>query len=129
MPAGPARGDSGTCCRQGGPRGGGPPRPPGGAARGGAGARGPPPPANPIGSGADAAADPLLACILTGLGITSLSAAAPAVSPVGATLATIPLETCRHAAQAVLATTDPSEARAVARTALGLDSSQPAEIE
>ncbi|WP_228808877.1 putative PEP-binding protein [Nocardia otitidiscaviarum] len=77
--------------------------------------------AKPIGVCGEAAADPLLACILTGLGITSLSAAAPAISPVGATLATVPLETCRHAAQSVLATNDPSEARAVARTALGLE--------
>ena len=67
----------------------------------------------------EAAADPLLACVLTGLGVTSLSAAASAVTPVGAKLATVSLQQCRDAAEAVLATAGPAEARAVAQAVLG----------
>ncbi|MFC9998932.1 putative PEP-binding protein [Nocardia sp. NPDC127526] len=74
----------------------------------------------PVGVCGEAAADPLLACVLTGLGVTSLSAAAPAVAAVGATLAAVTFEDCRRAAEAVLGTADPAAARAAARTALGL---------
>ena len=42
----------------------------------------------PVGVCGEAAADPLLACALVGMGITSLSMAAAAVRPVGAQLAT-----------------------------------------
>ena len=42
----------------------------------------------PVGVCGEAAADPLLACALVGMGITSLSMASAAVSPVGARLAT-----------------------------------------
>ena len=41
----------------------------------------------PVGVCGEAAADPLLACVLVGMGITSLSMAAAAVRPVGARLA------------------------------------------
>ncbi|MCH9721889.1 MAG: phosphoenolpyruvate--protein phosphotransferase [Actinomycetia bacterium] len=73
----------------------------------------------PVGVCGEAAADPLLACVLTGLGVTSLSAAASAVTPVGAKLASVSLRQCRDAAEAVLATAGPAEARAVARAVLG----------
>ena len=73
----------------------------------------------PVGVCGEAAADPLLACVLTGLGVTSLSAAAQAVTPVGAKLATVSLQQCRDAAEAVLATAGPAEARAVAQAVLG----------
>ena len=43
----------------------------------------------PVGVCGEAAADPLLACALVGMGITSLSMAAAAVRPVGARLATV----------------------------------------
>ncbi len=73
----------------------------------------------PVGVCGEAAADPLLACVLVGLGITSLSSAATAVPSVGAKLATVTFEECRRAAQAVLGTTDPVTARAVAGSILG----------
>ncbi|AOW92449.1 phosphoenolpyruvate--protein phosphotransferase [Rhodococcus sp. WMMA185] len=68
----------------------------------------------PVGICGEAAADPLLACVLVGLGATSLSCAAAAVPGVGAKLGTVTLDTCRRAAEAVLATSDPVEARAAA---------------
>ena len=73
----------------------------------------------PVGVCGEAAADPLLACVLTGLGITSLSAAAPAVTPVGAKIASVSMQQCRDAAEAVLATAGPVEARAAAAAVLG----------
>ena len=73
----------------------------------------------PVGVCGEAAADPLLACVLIGLGVSSLSAAASAVTPVGAKLATVTLQQCRDAAEAVLATAGPAEAREAARAILG----------
>jgi len=72
----------------------------------------------PVGVCGEAAADPLLACVLAGFGVTSLSAASSAVAAVGATLASVTLDACRSAAAAVLATTDPDQARAAARAVL-----------
>ena len=66
----------------------------------------------PVGVCGEAAADPLLACVLTGLGVTSLSAAAAAVQGVGAKLAQVTLQQCRDAAEAVLATASPRPRRA-----------------
>ncbi|OKH74800.1 hypothetical protein EB74_03760, partial [Mycobacterium sp. SWH-M5] len=68
----------------------------------------------PVGVCGEAAADPLLACVLVGLGVTSLSAAAAAIPAVGAKLATVTEQQCRDAAEAVLATPGPGEARAAA---------------
>ena len=73
----------------------------------------------PVGVCGEAAADPLLACVLTGLGVTSLSAAASAVTPVGAKLASVTLQQCRDAAEAVLETAGPAEARTAAMDVLG----------
>ncbi len=73
----------------------------------------------PVGVCGEAAADPLLACVLTGLGISSLSAAASAVTPVGAKLATVTLEQCRDAAAAALTACGPQEARDAASAVLG----------
>lgn len=73
----------------------------------------------PVGVCGEAAADPLLACILVGLGISSLSAAASAVTPVGAKLASVSLAQCRDAAEAVLGTASPAQARAAAHDVLG----------
>jgi phosphotransferase system enzyme I (PtsI) len=73
----------------------------------------------PVGVCGEAAADPLLACVLIGLGVTSLSAAASAVTPVGAKLSTVTLQQCKDAAEAVLATAGPAEARAAAQSVLG----------
>ncbi|SFJ53662.1 phosphoenolpyruvate--protein phosphotransferase [Amycolatopsis sacchari] len=69
----------------------------------------------PAGVCGEAAADPLLARVLTGLGVTSLSMNAPAVRAVGASLAAVTLAQCEALAEAVLATGDAKAARAVAR--------------
>jgi len=73
----------------------------------------------PVGVCGEAAADPLLACVLTGLGVTSLSAAAAAVQGVGAKLSQVTLQQCREAADAVLGTASAAEARAAALAVLG----------
>jgi len=72
----------------------------------------------PVGVCGEAAADPLLACVLVGLGVTSLSCAASAVPGVGARLATVDLATCRRAAEAALAQDDPAAARSAVREVL-----------
>ncbi|RYJ06418.1 MAG: phosphoenolpyruvate--protein phosphotransferase, partial [Actinomycetales bacterium] len=72
----------------------------------------------PVGVCGEAAADPLLACVLVGLGITSLSCAAPAVRGVGAQLATVSLEQCRRAATAALEADSPTDARDAVRAVL-----------
>ncbi|HWJ66332.1 MAG TPA: phosphoenolpyruvate--protein phosphotransferase [Nocardioides sp.] len=75
--------------------------------------------AKPVGVCGEAAADPLLACVLVGLGITSLSMASAAVRPVGARLASVTVEQCRDMASAALAAASPSAAREAARAVLG----------
>jgi phosphotransferase system enzyme I (PtsI) len=72
----------------------------------------------PVGVCGEAAADPLLACVLVGLGITSLSCAASAVAGVGSKLGAVTLAECQRAAEAALAAPDPHAARAVAREVL-----------
>ena len=72
----------------------------------------------PVGVCGEAAADPLLACVLVGLGVTSLSCAASSVPGVGAKLATVDLATCQRAAELALAAADPQEARAAVREVL-----------
>ncbi|HEY0125805.1 MAG TPA: putative PEP-binding protein [Blastococcus sp.] len=72
----------------------------------------------PVGVCGEAAADPLLGCVLVGLGVTSLSCATSAVARVGARLATVDLDACERAASAALATDDPQAARAAARSVL-----------
>lgn len=74
----------------------------------------------PIGVCGEAAADPLLAAVLVGLGITSLSAASPALPPVGALLAAVTLDQCQAAAAAALAAVDPGAARGAARAILAV---------
>jgi phosphotransferase system enzyme I (PtsI) len=73
----------------------------------------------PVGVCGEAAADPLLACVLVGLGVTSLSAASAAVQGVGAKLAQVSLQQCRAAAEAVLAAGSAVDARAEALAVLG----------
>lgn len=72
----------------------------------------------PVGVCGEAAADPVLACVLAGLGVTSLSAAAAALQGVGARLAQVSLQQCRDAAEAVLAAGTASQARAAALSVL-----------
>jgi phosphotransferase system enzyme I (PtsI) len=71
-----------------------------------------------VGVCGEAAADPLLACALVGMGITSLSMAAAAVRPVGAQLATVTFDQCEEAAEAALAASDPMAAREAVRAVL-----------
>ena len=73
----------------------------------------------PVGVCGEAAADPLLATALIGMGITSLSMAARAVRPVGAQLARVTMEACEAAAEAALSAPDPMAARAAVREVLG----------
>ncbi len=73
----------------------------------------------PVGVCGEAAADPLLACALVGMGITSLSMAAAAVRPVGARLATVSHQACEDAAEAALAAADPTSARAAVLEVIG----------
>ncbi|MCX6470964.1 MAG: PEP-utilizing enzyme [Corynebacteriales bacterium] len=71
-----------------------------------------------VGVCGEAAADPLLACVLVGMGVTSLSSAPAAAAGVGAALGQVTTAQCRAAAQAALATADPADARAAAAAAL-----------
>lgn len=68
-----------------------------------------------VGVCGEAAADPLLACVLTGLGVTSLSSASTAIAGVGAQLAAVDLATCQQAAEAALDSAGATEARAAVR--------------
>ncbi|GGI83037.1 phosphoenolpyruvate-protein phosphotransferase [Saccharopolyspora subtropica] len=72
----------------------------------------------PVGVCGEAAADPLLAGVLVGLGVTSLSMVAAAVPAVGAALAEHPIEAFRRAAEQALAAATPAAARAAADAAL-----------
>lgn len=72
----------------------------------------------PVGVCGEAAADPLLACVLVGMGITSLSMAAAAMRPVGARLASVTHHQCEDAAEAALSAADPTAARDAVRALL-----------
>ncbi len=74
----------------------------------------------PAGVCGEAAADPILACVLIGMGITSLSMATSAISAVGAQLGQVTMDQCRQAADAVRGARDAKDARTRARAALGL---------
>lgn len=66
----------------------------------------------------EAAADPLLACVLTGLGVTSLSMGAAAIPQVRAALARHTLAQCRRAATAARAAEGANGARTAAQGVL-----------
>ncbi|MEU1721929.1 phosphoenolpyruvate--protein phosphotransferase [Nonomuraea sp. NPDC005692] len=72
----------------------------------------------PVGICGEAAADPALACVLVGLGATTLSMGAGALGAVRAALAAHTLEQCRLAARNARAQVTAANARAVARTHL-----------
>ena len=74
----------------------------------------------PVGVCGEAAADEALACVLVGMGVTSLSMASNAIPAVGAQLSTVTLEQCQAAANAVRNARTSDEARHMAREALGL---------
>ncbi|WP_106397629.1 phosphoenolpyruvate--protein phosphotransferase [Actinocorallia populi] len=66
----------------------------------------------------EAAADPIMACVLAGLGVTSLSMSAPSLPLVRAALAAHTLDECRAAAAAARAARTETQARRAARAAL-----------
>lgn len=66
----------------------------------------------PVGVCGEAAADPLLACVLVGLGVTSLSCAPAAAAAVGAKVAGVTAAQCAAAASAAVAATSAAGARA-----------------
>jgi phosphotransferase system enzyme I (PtsI) len=72
----------------------------------------------PVGICGEAAADPVLAPALVGMGVTSLSMALAAVRAVGAGLASVSMDVCEQAAEAALAAPDPAAARAAVRDLL-----------
>lgn len=72
----------------------------------------------PVGVCGEMAADPYLACVLVGLGVNSLSMAAPTVGSVGVQLSDVTLEQCQQAAQVALTVTDPDELREQVRAIL-----------
>ncbi|HEX8495775.1 MAG TPA: putative PEP-binding protein, partial [Actinomycetales bacterium] len=72
----------------------------------------------PVGVCGEAAADPELAAVLVGLGVTSLSADAGVLGEVADRLSSVTLQQCRDAAAAALATTSPQAARAAASAQL-----------
>jgi len=71
----------------------------------------------PVGICGEAAADPLLAVVLVGLGATSLSMAPTALADVRASLLAHTLDDARHVAEAALAADDAASARTAARAA------------
>lgn len=72
----------------------------------------------PVGVCGEAAADPVLAPALVGMGVTSLSMATAAVRSVGAGLAAASMDMCEQAAEAALAAADPMAARDAVRRVL-----------
>ncbi|GGR87606.1 phosphoenolpyruvate-protein phosphotransferase [Micromonospora fulviviridis] len=70
----------------------------------------------PVGVCGEAAADPLLAVVLAGLGVTSLSMSPRALAPVRATLAAHTLADCARLARLALAAEDAEQARATVRS-------------
>ena len=74
----------------------------------------------PVGVCGEAAADPVLACVLHGMGVTSLSMASSAVTSVGAQISAVTEEQCVAAAEAIKGAVDAKHARILAREALGI---------
>ena len=72
----------------------------------------------PVGVCGEAAADPLLATVLVGMGVTSLSMAEAAVRAVGSQVGQVALETCRAAAAVALAAPSPAAARTAVQDVL-----------
>lgn len=72
-----------------------------------------------VGVCGEAAADPLLACVLVGLGVGSLSAAPAAAPAVGLKLSQVTLAQCEDAARVAVAADSTGAAREAARAVLG----------
>jgi phosphotransferase system enzyme I (PtsI) len=69
----------------------------------------------PVGVCGEAAADPELALVLVGLGVSSLSMSPVSLAEVRASLVGNDIETCRHCAREALAAEDAAQARAAVR--------------
>jgi phosphotransferase system enzyme I (PtsI) len=69
----------------------------------------------PVGVCGEAASDPALACVLVGLGVSTLSMSPGALTAVRAALAAHTLEQCTNAAVAARKASSPSQTRAAAR--------------
>jgi phosphoenolpyruvate-protein kinase (PTS system EI component) len=76
------------------------------------------PSGKPVGVCGEAAADPLLALVLAGLGMSSLSMEPGALAEVGRSLAGVTLEVCQRVAQAACDSDSPSSAHAAVRAIL-----------
>lgn len=72
----------------------------------------------PVGVCGEAAANPALACVLVGLGVTSLSMSPAALADVAAALETASDGACRRAAELALAARSPAEGREAVRKVL-----------
>jgi phosphotransferase system enzyme I (PtsI) len=72
----------------------------------------------PVGVCGEAAADPALAPVLVGLGVTSLSMSSRSVSDVGAVLATVTLQECRELARLAVEAPDAESGRSAVRARL-----------
>jgi phosphotransferase system enzyme I (PtsI) len=72
----------------------------------------------PVGVCGEAAADPALACVLVGMGITSLSMTPRAIAAVAAALNRVSREDCARLAQIALRARGPEEARRAVRAEL-----------
>ena len=72
----------------------------------------------PVGVCGEAAADAALGAVLVGLGVSSLSMAARAITPVGLRLGELTVDDCRRAAAAATAAPDARGARDAALTIL-----------
>ncbi|AQP51952.1 phosphoenolpyruvate--protein phosphotransferase [Tessaracoccus flavescens] len=68
----------------------------------------------PVGVCGEAAADPLLACVLIGLGVSSLSMAMTAIPSVGVQLGKVTMERCRELATAVVDARNSRDAKELA---------------
>ncbi|WP_430868427.1 phosphoenolpyruvate--protein phosphotransferase [Demequina aurantiaca] len=72
----------------------------------------------PVGVCGEAAANPELAAVLVGMGVTSLSMSPRAIPPVGASIASVTMADCRMAADAALSSPSVSQARSAAKLVL-----------
>ncbi|HVD81020.1 MAG TPA: phosphoenolpyruvate--protein phosphotransferase [Propionibacteriaceae bacterium] len=72
----------------------------------------------PVGVCGEAAADPQLALVLAGLGVSSLSMAPGALAEISRSLAAVTLDVCRRAARAACDSDSPSSAREAVRALL-----------
>jgi multiphosphoryl transfer protein len=76
----------------------------------------------PVGVCGEAAADPMLAPVLVGLGVSSLSMTPNALAEVGQSLGSVTLDTCRQAARAACDSDSAASAREAVRAVISRES-------